>query len=221
MSSPDPFGEARLTVLLDVRHPLAALALLPTLDWVAASKLDPIRDVDWLPLSVPALKPPSPPGPPGSKNDRGVRHRRYRAQAIAREIESYGRAQGFLLHEPYRDGDAGAANRAWLWLRERQRHRLGDYLRALFRGYWSLELDPADEEQVAALVSETGADGQGFRDWSAADAERAAARVADGLRDRGLFQVPGYLVEDEVFYGRQHLPMIRWILEGREGPVPI
>jgi 2-hydroxychromene-2-carboxylate isomerase len=37
----------------------------------------------------------------------------------------------------------------------------------------------------------------------------------------GWFQAPGFVVEDEVFYGRQHLPMIRWILEGRSGPVPI
>ena len=41
------------------------------------------------------------------------------------------------------------------------------------------------------------------------------------LRSAGLFQVPAYVVEDEVFYGRQHLPMIGWILDGRSGPVPI
>jgi 2-hydroxychromene-2-carboxylate isomerase len=41
------------------------------------------------------------------------------------------------------------------------------------------------------------------------------------LQERGLFQVPAYLVEEEVFYGRQHLPMIRWILAGRSGPIPI
>jgi hypothetical protein len=48
-----------------------------------------------------------------------------------------------------------------------------------------------------------------------------AAELAALLRDRGVSGVPCYLVEDEVFLGRQHLPMIRWILGGRRGPGPI
>jgi 2-hydroxychromene-2-carboxylate isomerase len=95
------------------------------------------------------------------------------------------------------------------------------YLAELFRRYWSLELDLSSGEQVAALLDSVGADGARFLDWSADEGPSAATAIAGELRDRGLFQVPAYIVEDEVFYGRQHLPMIRWILEGRSGRVPI
>lgn len=44
---------------------------------------------------------------------------------------------------------------------------------------------------------------------------------ASGLREMGVFDVPAYLVEDDLFLGRQHLPMIRWLLTGRRGPAPI
>ncbi len=210
--------KARVSVLLDVRHPLAYLALHPTLAFAESHAID----VNWLPLEVPTLKPPS---AVREDDDRGIRHRRYRAQAIAREIERYAEAQGLVLREPYRSGDAGAAHLGWLWVRDRHPEQLSAYLALLFRSYWSLELDPASPEQVARLVDSVRAEGASFLDWSANEGSVVATALADELRDRGLFQVPAYVVKDvleeEVFYGRQHLPMIRWILGGRSGPVPI
>ena len=36
----------------------------------------------------------------------------------------------------------------------------------------------------------------------------------------GIFGVPTYVVEEEIYFGREHLPRVRWILEGRKGPAP-
>jgi len=205
---------APLSVLLDIRHPFAYLALHPA----AALAGELGIEINWLPLRVPPLTPPSAPAP---DDDRGTRHRRYRAQALAREIETYADAQGLVLREYYRDGDPAAVDLGWLWVRERHPEQLFAYLAEAFRAYWTLALDPSDEAAVAALVASLGGDGGAFRAWCGDDGPATAAALAAELRERGLFGVPGYLVEDEVFLGRQHLPMIRWILEGRSGPVPI
>ena len=37
---------------------------------------------------------------------------------------------------------------------------------------------------------------------------------------RGVYGVPTYLVEDEAWFGREHLPRVAWILSGRQGPAP-
>ncbi len=214
MSFEADLDRARLSVALDLRHPLAYLALHPTLAFAESLGLA----VNWLPLTTPTLNPPSRPGP---EDDRGVRHRRYRAQAIAREIETYAASQGLLLREFYRSGSAELANRGWLWLRERHPERLVPFLKEAFRAYWALELDPSSEAQVSRVVEAVGGDAAGFRDWSDRDGAAASESLAETLRDAGLYQVPAFVVEDEVFYGRQHLPMIRWILEGRTGPIPI
>jgi 2-hydroxychromene-2-carboxylate isomerase len=206
--------ESRWSMLLDVRHPLAYLALHPAI--ALADELG--IEINWLPLLAPPLNAPS---QPCEGDDRGARHRRYRAQAIAREIEIYGAAQGLVLREYYRDGDASALDLGWLWLRERSPDRVASYLAEAFRAYWALELDPSSEEAVAALVGTSGGDVHEFRDWCGSDGPAEARDLADDLRERGLYGVPCSLVEDEVFLGRQHLPMIRWILEGRGGPVPI
>jgi 2-hydroxychromene-2-carboxylate isomerase len=205
---------ARLSVLLDLRHPLAYLALQPALDLGEELALE----IDWLPLSVPPLHPPTVEAP---GDDRGIWHRRHRARAIRREIDTYAAARGLVLRDPYRGDPVEAANLGWLWLREGAPALLPTYLKELFRRYWCREFDAASPRAVAALLAEGGIDAGGFLAWAEGPGPRAADDVAAALRDRGLFQVPAYVVDDEVVYGRQHLPMIRWILGGRAGPVPI
>jgi 2-hydroxychromene-2-carboxylate isomerase len=208
-----------LRVLLDLRHPLAFLALQPAIAFAESLAEGALGvETDWLPLSVPPIQPPS---AAKEGDDRGIRHRRYRARFLAREIATYAAAQDVVLREPYRNGDVEAGNLGWLWVRERHRDRLHAYLSQLFRGYWSQELDASSGERIAALIDSMHAEGAAFLDWSVDEGPRAAAAQMTELRDQGLFQVPAFIVEDEVFYGRQHLPMIRWILEGRSGPIPI
>ena len=38
--------------------------------------------------------------------------------------------------------------------------------------------------------------------------------------DAGIFGVPGYVLEGEYYFGREHLPMVRWMLTGRKGASP-
>ena len=207
-------GSARLSVLLDMRHPLAYLALQPTLELARSLELE----LNWLPIVVPPLRQPSLANP---SDDRGLRHRRFRAEAIAREIETYAEAQGLLLREYYRDADPSALNLAWLWLRERHPSQLPSFLDAVFRAYWTLELSPDDPAAMARWIQSLTGDAREFRAWCSGDGAVHLAALAGELRDRGLSGTPCYVVEDEVFLGRQHLPMIRWILTGRSGPVPI
>lgn len=214
MSFAADLDRAVLTIALDVRQPLAYLALGPA---IAFGRERGLR-INWLPLTAPPLRPPSMPGP---DDDRGVRHRRHRAHMIAREIAVYAQARGLTIREPYRDGPPDAAHRAWLWVRARAPGSLEPFLVELFRRYWALELDAGDVAAAAEAVDACGADAAGFLAWAASDGPAAARAVADALAGAGVFQAPAYLVKDQVFSGRQHLPMIRWLLDGGTGPVPI
>jgi len=214
MSLSAEIDTARLSVLLDVRHPFAYLAFQPTAALAESLGLE----INWLPLGVPALNAPK---PALETDDRGTRHRRSRARAIAREIETYAAARGLALRDYYRVETADAAELGWLWVRDRHPEQLQRYLAELFGAYWSQGLDASDIDQVEALVDGSGADGAAFLTWSLEEGPPASAALAAELRSRGLFQVPAYVVDGDVFYGRQHLPMIQWILEGRSGAIPI
>ncbi len=214
MSALGGLTQSPLCVALDVRHPLAYLALLPAISFGREAAIE----VDWLPLEGQALRPPSEPGP---DDERSIHHKRHRARMIAREIAVYARAAGLVVREPYRDGSPRAAHLAWLWVRARMPGALPAFLEVLFRRYWALELDAGDLPGVSDLLHALGLDPEGFGAWATREGPDHAEGVAATLREAGVEQAPAYLVEDEIFYGRQHLPMIRWILGGRVGPGPI
>ena len=44
--------------------------------------------------------------------------------------------------------------------------------------------------------------------------------LQDEILDLGYFGVPTYVIDDEVYFGREHLPRIRWHLAGKPGPLP-
>lgn len=203
-----------LTVVLDVRDPFSYLALGP-----ARALADDARiRIDWLPIRAHVLRPPSQPAP---DDDRGIRHRRARAEMLAREVRVYADAQGLEIGEFYRDGSASALHEAWLWLRSREPERLPDFLDAAFRSYWSGGLDPGSPGEVSRLLAESGADADGFERWDAMQRRDALAEAASLLSELGVGQAPAYVLGDEIFLGRQHLPMIRWLLDGGAGARPI
>ncbi|MEM9174587.1 MAG: DsbA family protein [Myxococcota bacterium] len=210
----DRIDEAELTVLTDVRQPFAYLALGPTIALARRRGLA----LNWLPCSVSPLKPP----PPESEGDeRSVAHRRNRARMIAREIETYAAAQGLEIEACYRAGGWSALERALLFVRAFARPELEAFLTSTFAAYWAVELDPEDVSAVAEFVGRHGADAAVFAAWAAEDGVTVAREVAESLRARGMSGAPAYHVAGEYFQGRQHLPMIEWLLDGRPGRGPI
>jgi 2-hydroxychromene-2-carboxylate isomerase len=204
----------RLSVLLDIRQPQAYLALHPAARLAADCGIE----INWLPVTVSPLKAPS---EPRTGDDRGILHRRFRAQAVAREISTYAEAQGLVVKGYYRDGAADPFNLSWLWVRERHPARLFDFLKEAFRRYWALELDVADEEAVRDLLERCDVGGPQFDSWKQGVGIEIASALAGELRERGISRAPAYLIADSMFVGRQHLPMIRWILGGRHGRGPL
>ena len=206
--------QAKLTIALDVRHPFAFLALGPAIDFGDAHEIT----INWLPRASETLRPPT---PVGRDDDRSVRHNRYRAQMVSREIAVYADAQGLQLEQPYRSDPADLAHMAWLYIRETVPDALEPFLVELFRRYWSLCLNANDPDETSKLVVEFGGDGQEFLAWAASSGPLAIEHVATSLEEVGLFGVPAYLACGQVFQGRQHLPMIEWLLAAESGPIPI
>lgn len=205
MSFTADLERAKLTVALDVRNPLAYLALRPAIDVGRDLKIE----INWLPVESQPLHPPT---QPRADDDRSIRHKRHRAKMIAREIAIYSAAQGLTVKEPYRRGPAAAANLAWLWVRATAPRTLEPFLEELFRRYWSLELDVASTTDVSHVVRRHVGEPSAFLAWADHDGLEAASKVADDLSATGITQAPSYLAGEELFWGRQHLPMIRRLL---------
>ena len=141
------------------------------------------------------------------------RHLRVRAEYVARDTARYAKAQGIELNRDAEGVDSTLARAGCLWA---NRHSVGRaYVERVLLPFWAARLDIEDPQAIANVLAEVGAPG-----FDGADASALAKHQAD-LEERGVFNVPTFLVEDEPFVGRQHLPMIRWQLTGREGAGPL
>lgn len=201
----EPFAPTLpLTVTLDVKRPECYLALAPTRALAAELAIA----VDWLPIVT------SPHRPPPAGDGRGERHLRHRATYNARDIERYAAVQGLAIKDIHRDPDSTAFGMAMLAAKARSEAALNAFLDRAFAAYWRTELDVEDGAALRRLLGEVGV--TTFTE----DAEAFVA-LQERLAAAGLFNAPAYLVDDEVFFGRAHLPMIRWLLTDRAGPPPI
>ncbi len=201
----EPYASASpLAVVLDIKDPHSYLAKDPT----CALADDLGVDIDWLPFVSRPLR------RHGSGADRGSRHRRFRAAYLERSIARYASARGLSLRDIYRAPDSSLAGMGMLAARAHSEQALRSYLDRIFRQYWEEGLDIEDADAISGLLSAAGVgefdlDVEHFR------------KLQERLALAGVFDTPAYLVDGDMFIGRAHLPMIRWILQGRAGPPPI
>jgi len=85
------------------------------------------------------------------------------------------------------------------------------YHDAVFERFWKRELDIEDGRVVAAVLSEAGADGTGFASYAASGRARVA-ETSRAAEETGVFGVPSFVVNGELFWGNEHLPDIRAML---------
>ena len=85
------------------------------------------------------------------------------------------------------------------------------YHDTVFERFWRRALDIESRDVLALVLTEAGADGDRFKDWSETgrDMVRQICTEAESI---GVFGVPSFLMDGELFWGREHLPDIRAIL---------
>jgi 2-hydroxychromene-2-carboxylate isomerase len=81
----------------------------------------------------------------------------------------------------------------------------------VFERFWRRELDIESVAAIADVLCDAGADPAGFPVW--ADTGRAqVAEISLAAEARGVFGVPSFVLDGELFWGREHLPDIRAML---------
>ena len=166
--------------------------------------------VNWLPMCVPAKVVPE------AKESESVseRHARVRAEYMALENAGYAERLGVPLKRSGAGVDSWLAAAATISASERGVGR--EFVERVFRGFWEAQLDIENAAAITGILDELGAVGFDLDDGS-----RRLEELREELAERGVFGIPTYLVEGQMFMGRQHLPMIRWLLTGQEGPGPL
>ena len=210
---------APLIVYMDFKSPYAYLAKDPTWQLEADFGIA----IDWRPLTlnIPSFLGSAKVNDAGKVVEENRTPRQWQGVRYAYlDAKRYARLKDILIYGPKKIWDSSLASIGMLWARQADRVVLRSYMDMVYERFWCRELDIEDPEVVAGVVAEAGGDAPGFRDYLADAGRREHDELQSALHPAGLFGVPSYVIDGEVFFGREHLPAVRWMLGGRQGAPP-
>ena len=92
-----------------------------------------------------------------------------------------------------------------------------DLSHALFRSYWERDENIADPEVLAGLITDMRLDPRAVIECANSPEIRETLREVTGRAvERGVFGVPTFFVDDEMFWGKDRLDFVeRWVERNR------
>ena len=212
-------SDAPLIVYLDFKSPYAYLAKDPTRELEADFGIT----IDWRPLTldIPSFLGSAKVDDVGKVVEANRTPRQWQGVRYAyMDAKRYARLKDILIYGPKKIWDSSLASIGMLWTRQAERTVLDAYLDIVYERFWRRELDIEDPAVIAAVVAEAGGDASGYLDYADGAGRREHDELQSRLHPAGIFGVPTYVIEGEVFFGREHLPVVRWMLGGQQGPAP-
>ena len=212
-------SEAPLIIYVDVKSPYAFVAIRPTLALEAELGVQ----FEWRPLT---LDIPSYLGSAEKKEgkvvaSKGRNQRTWNAIRYSyRDARRYAERQGLMLKGTEKIWDSTIANIGILWVMQTARDRLGDYFEAVYPPFWRRELDIEDISVVEACLTAAGVDAGGFAAFESGAGRALHDELQPQFHPQGIYGVPTYVLGDDILFGREHIPYIRWRLTGQKGPAP-
>ncbi len=216
----DPWHSAApLIVYMDIKSPYAFIAKDPTYQLAAELSID----IDWRPLTldIPSYLGSAKLDKSGKVASSERTPEQWAAVKYAyRDARRYAELQGYSLRGTEKIWDTSLAHMGFWWAKAQGQSVLKAYLDHVYPRFWVRDFDAEDLATVQAALQTAGADVNGFADYVAGPGRSFHDAMQGAIFEAGIYGVPGYVLQGEYYFGREHLPTVRWMLTGRDGPVP-
>ena len=200
-----------LTAYTDYKSPYAYLAK----DLVYELQRDFPVHIDWLPyrLDIPSFLGSARLDDSGrvieeQRNAHQWRRVRYSYMDCRRQA----RKRGMVIRCPQKIWDSTLALCGMLYAKRQGDAVFRRYHDTIFERFWKRELDIEDPAMVGAVLAEAGADANDFPAYLANEGRQEVERIGREAEAIGVFGVPSFVLDGELFWGREHLPDIRAML---------
>ena len=104
--------------------------------------------------------------------------------------------------------DSSLFSMAHLWVREKSEQTLLPFLRESFQLFWKRELDIENEQVILNLIDKFQLYSADFISWKTNN-KNCVNSLMDTALSRGIFGVPTFVFEEEIFWGSEKLTLIR------------
>jgi 2-hydroxychromene-2-carboxylate isomerase len=123
------------------------------------------------------------------------------------DARRYANLRGLTLRGPRKIWDSSLSAIGMLWAKAHGGVRA--YNDLVYERFWQRALDIEDGAVVERVLSEAGIDTAGFAAWAAGEGRELHDQIRATAEARGVFGVPTFVLDDELFWGREHLALIR------------
>jgi 2-hydroxychromene-2-carboxylate isomerase len=199
-----------VSIYIDFKSPYAYLAKDPARDL----ERDFDISLDWLPyiLDIPSYLGSARLDSNGrvleeNRNAHQWRRVRYSYMDCRRQA----RKRGLVIRGMQKIWDSTLAAAGLLYAKRHGAAPLHRYIDITFERFWKRDLDIEDPVVIESVLSESGADTNAAA-YLAGDGPNEVARISRKAEDKGVFGVPSFIIDDELMWGREHLPEIREML---------
>ena len=103
--------------------------------------------------------------------------------------------------------DSSLFSMAHLWVKEKSEQTLLPFLRESFQLFWKRELDIENEQVILNLIDKFQLDSADFIFWKTNN-KNCVNSLMDTALSRGIFGVPTFVFEEEIFWGSEKLTLI-------------
>jgi 2-hydroxychromene-2-carboxylate isomerase len=211
-------GSSRLAVYIDLKSPYAYIAIDPTRAMAKSMGVE----IDWRPftLDIPSYLGSAKLAKDGKTVESSERtpEQWSGVRYAYRDARRYAQLTNKTLRGTTKIWDSSRAGIAMLWAKERG--GFDRFVDVAYPAFWRRELDIEDWSVLERTLIDARIDVAGFRPWADGPGRELHDRSNQAAFDAGVYGVPTYLVENEMWFGREHLPRVEWLLGGSEGPAP-
>ena len=194
-----------ITVYIDYKSPYAYLAVGPALS--LQNEYD-VR-IEWLPY---VLEIPHYLGSVEERNEHQWRRVRY-SYMDARRLAN---RRGLTVRGPKKIFDSSLASMGLLFAK--RQNVFPAYNALTFERFWRRELDIENRAAVQGLLDEAGANTSDLFAYFDGEGRRELDSVMEDAHRLGVFGVPMFVLDGELFWGADSLPLLRERLHGTAQP---
>jgi 2-hydroxychromene-2-carboxylate isomerase len=103
--------------------------------------------------------------------------------------------------------DSSLFSMAHLWVKEKSEKTLLPFLRESFQLFWKRALDIENEKVLLNLIDKFQLDSTDFISWKSNN-QNCVTSLMDTALSMGIFGVPTFVFEEEIFWGSEKLALI-------------
>jgi 2-hydroxychromene-2-carboxylate isomerase len=156
--------------------------------------------LDWLPytLDIPSYL--------GSVEGRDA-HQWRKVRYAYMDARRYANKQGLILKGTRKIYDTRPVQTAMLFAKERGVFRA--FNDDVFARFWSHDIEVEEMDEIVAALDAAGAPGADFPAWLAGEGGAEHDRIRAEAEEAGIFGVPMFVFEGELFWGGDRIPLLR------------